>query len=115
MNVFEALFLMVFLHCLGDFALQSESMAKGKNRHNKCTFVPEGQKFKKCWPYWLLSHAFIQGGLIYIFTGNLIISLTEVLLHFVIDFIKCENITNPHHDQVFHLFCRITYTVLLVI
>ncbi len=115
MNWFEIIFLLIFLHALGDFALQSESMAKGKNRHNKCTFVPEGQKFKKCWPYWLLSHALIQGGLIFIFIGNLIIALNEFGLHFIIDFIKCENITNPHHDQFLHFFCRICYSIFLVI
>lgn len=115
MNIFEALFLMMFLHCLGDFALQSDAMAKGKNRHRKPDYIPKGQKYKKTWPYWLLSHAFIQGGLIYIFTGNLMISLNEFLLHFVIDFIKCENITNPHHDQALHFFCRITYSIILVL
>ena len=114
MNWFEIIFILLFLHALGDFALQSDAMAKGKNRNIKPTYIPEGQKFKVCWFYWMLAHSLIQGGLIWIIFGNLWICLIEVISHFIIDFIKCENVTNPHHDQLLHLICRISYSIFLV-
>lgn len=115
MNFIEILFMMLFLHALGDFALQSESMAKGKNKHLKPEYIPEGQKYKITWFYWLSAHAFIQGGLIFIFFPVVWIAITEVIFHFVLDFLKCENITNPHIDQISHILLRIIYSVCLVI
>lgn len=115
MNIIEILFVMIFLHFLGDFALQSDTMAKGKNRHKKPDYIPEGQKYKITCFYWLSAHAFIQGGLIFIFFPVLWIVLLEVLFHFIIDFLKCDNITNPHIDQFLHFLLRILYTMILVI
>ena len=115
MNFIEILFMMLFLHFLGDFSLQSDAMAKGKNRHRMPENIPEGQKIKKVWFYWLSAHAFIQGGIIFIFFPVLWIVLLEVVFHFILDFMKCDNITNPHIDQAFHFLLRIVYTIILVI
>ena len=115
MNWAEILFVLLFLHALGDFALQSEAMAKGKNRHIKNpTYIPPGQKFKETWFYWLIAHALIQGGLIYLFFPVLLIALIEVISHFIVDYLKCENITNLHHDQLIHFILRIIYSIFLV-
>ncbi len=114
MNYIEILFMLLFLHFLGDFTFQTESMAKGKNRHRKPDYIPKGQKFKKTWFYWLSAHAFIQGGLIYIFFPIIWIVLFEVIMHFILDFLKCENITNPHIDQFFHFLLRIIYSLVIL-
>jgi len=114
MNWYEIIFVLLFLHALGDFALQTDVMAKGKNRHIKPEYLSQGQSYKVCWVYWMLAHSLIQGGLIWFVFGNLWIGLIEVGSHFVIDVIKCENITNPHHDQLIHFVLRITYSFILV-
>jgi hypothetical protein len=96
-------------HALADFALQTDIMAKLKNRHKKPDFIPEGQKYIPCWPYWLSAHGLIHGGAVCLITGNVYLGITETILHCWIDFMKCENWTNPNQDQTLHVLCKIGY------
>ena len=105
----ELFFLLMVGFALADFALQGDAMAKGKNRNKKPDYIPEGQKYMPCWYFWLGAHGLIHGGAVYFVTGSLLLGVTETILHFVIDFIKCENITNPYQDQLLHLLCRLMY------
>ena len=114
MVILTILFKLLVAHALADFALQSDAMAKGKNRHNKPDFVPVGQKLVPCWPYWLSAHALISGGLVYIVTNSLTLGLFETVAHWFIDFAKCENWTNPNIDQALHLACRLGYLTILL-
>lgn len=112
MNYIEILFILLFIHALADFALQSDVMAKGKNRHSKI-IPPIGEKHMPVWVYFLSAHALIHGGLIMLVFGNIWIALIEFISHFIIDFLKCENKTNPHQDQVMHLILKIIYGFIL--
>ncbi len=109
------IFKLLFGHAIADFALQSDAMSKGKNRNKKPEYIPKGQKYIPCWSYWLSSHAFIHGGMVYLATGSLLCGIIETVAHWVIDFIKCENITNPHHDQFLHILCKIVYVFICMI
>ena len=108
----ELLFKLMIGHALADFALQPDAMAKGKNRNRKPDFIPKGQKFIPCWYYWLSAHALIHAGFVWLFTGNVWLGLAEFILHFVIDFVKCENWTNPNQDQLLHFICRLVYIMV---
>ena len=157
-EIIRIFFILMFLHALADFSLQSDAMAKGKNRltqikireelpmtHitkkkeeltkkelklfskgydlNKIKYfefhekrLPNGQKFVNCWFYWMSAHALIQGGLIMlIFPEFWYLGLIEVIIHFIIDFMKCQNKLNPHQDQLLHFVFRIMYLVNMVI
>jgi hypothetical protein len=105
----ELFFKLLVGHALADFALQSDTMAKGKNRHNKPDYIPDGQKFVSCWFYWMGAHSLIHGGVIYLITGSLFFGIFETIAHFLIDFVKCENKINPNQDQLLHLGCRFFY------
>ncbi len=101
-------------HALADFALQSDAMAKGKNRH---TFVdpnsiPKGQKPMVSWPYWLTSHALIHGGVVSLVTGIWWLGIVETVFHWGIDFAKCESWTGIHADQSMHVFCKVVWWVI---
>ena len=96
-------------HALKDFALQIDAMAKGKNRNNIPDFVPVGQKSVPCWPYWLSAHALISGGAVVVITNSILLGVMETVIHFIVDFAKCENLTDPHLDQMIHAFCRLCY------
>lgn len=113
MNFIEILFVLLFLHFLADFSLQSEAMAKGKNRHFRSEYILKGEKNKITWFYWLTAHTFIQGGLIFIFFPIIWIALIEVVFHFLLDFLKCDNVTNPHIDQGLHVLLRIIYAMVI--
>lgn len=105
------LFLLLAGHALADFALQSDSMAKGKNRHRK-THPPPGAKYQPCWHYWLTAHALIHGGVVYLITQSLILGLAEFVSHWVIDFYKCENKYGIHTDQGLHIGCKFLWWAL---
>ena len=118
------LFILLFLHALADFTLQTDVMAKGKNRKSEVKNYDhwvnilnrDPKLFKKCWFYWLTAHALIHGGIIaLIFPEFWYLGLIEVIIHFIIDFMKCQNKLNPHQDQFLHFIFRIMYLVNMVI
>ena len=103
------LFLLFAGHFLADFPLQGDHIAKTKNRHYSPDYIPEGQKPTPIWFYSLTAHAMIQGLMVFLITQRLDLTLYQIITHWVIDFMKCENWINPHIDQLFH------YSVLLTI
>jgi len=105
----ELFFKLYIAHALADFALQTDAMAKGKNRHNKPDYIPAGQKFVPCWHYWLTAHALIHAGGVWWATGIMWLGLVELVMHWLIDFLKCEGLTNPNQDQFLHFVCRLAY------
>ena len=163
-EIIRIFFILMFLHALADFSLQSDAMAKGKNRltqirifnklpivvikedpktwdiekiksykmkydckidldetdhiefRQKDRFLPNGQKFVNCWFYWMSAHALIHGGVIaLVFPEFWYLGLIEVIIHFIIDFMKCQNKLNPHQDQFLHFIFRIAYLINMVI
>ena len=103
--ILELFFILLCGHAIADFALQSDVMAKGKNRHT-IVVPPKGQKFIPCWPYWLTAHALIHGLSVTLILPTINAwkyGVAVAILHWIIDFIKCENWTNPHIDQALHV------------
>lgn len=98
-------FLLMVSHAVCDFALQSDTMAKMKNRNNPSQ-PPPGQKPVSCWFYFLTAHSVIHGGGVYLVTGNMVCALIETGSHWCVDYVKCLNITNPHQDQMLHLMFK---------
>ena len=108
----ELIFLFLVGHAVADFSLQIDSMAKGKNRHNKTT-PPPGAKYISCWPYWLSAHALIHGGAVFLVSESLLIGLVETAAHWLTDFAKCENWITVHQDQFIHIACKFAYVLFL--
>lgn len=103
---------LVMGHAIADFALQSDAMAKGKNRNVAPTYIPPGQKLQICWPYWLIAHGLIHGSMVTIVTGNVWLGLLEAWCHCLIDFGKCKNAYGIHQDQLMHLLCKIAWSAI---
>lgn len=99
-------------HALADYPLQGDAIAKGKNRHSPPYGIPPGQKPCAVWFHYLTAHALIHAGFVWAITGNGGFGLAEFVLHWVIDFLKCENLSNPHEDQVAHIVCKMVYITL---
>lgn len=105
------LFLLLCGHAIADFALQTEWIAKHKNRHNKST-PPTGQKQQSVWAYVLTAHSLIHGLMVYLVTSRTDIALAETAIHWITDFGKCENWYGIHADQCVHISCKILWSFL---
>lgn len=113
---FSLLFWLLFFHFLCDFALQSDAMAKGKNRNRRPDpgTVPPGAAYVPCWPYWLTAHAMIHAGGTALALNSVAFGVAEGLCHWVIDFCKCENIIGVHEDQGLHILCKLVWWILAI-
>ena len=114
MSDLTVLFRLLIGHALADFTLQTDTMARGKNRNRPVdpAAIPPGQKVQKVWPYWLTSHALIHAGMVGVILGRWDIAFAEFVLHWLIDFAKCESWTGIHSDQGLHVACKALWTVL---
>ena len=101
-------------HFVADMALQSDTMSKGKNRNRKPDYIPEGQKSVNVWPYFLTAHSAVHAGFVWVITVLWYLGLLQFISHWIIDFIKCENITNPHQDQFLHFIILIITAFIFV-
>lgn len=110
---FATFFKLLIMHALADFSLQTDSMAKGKNRHRK-TEPPPGAQYAPSWYFWLPAHALIHAGGVWLITGQISLALAELIFHMVIDFGKCENWYGMKTDQFMHVMCKVAYVIILV-
>ena len=105
----QIFFALLIAHALFDYPLQGDFLSKNKNRHYK----DEINNVKGLWIHCLTSHSILHAGSIWLITGSFIIGIMEFVLHWIIDFLKCEGITNFHADQFLHVLCRILYVIIL--
>ena len=105
------LFNLIIGHAFADFVFQTDTMAKGKNRHRK-TEPPPGANYQPTWGYWLTAHSLIHGGTVWLITQNVLLGRAETICHWIIDFGKCENWYGIHRDQAMHIACKVLWIIL---
>ena len=113
-HIITNIFLLLCGHALADFALQTEWIAYNKNRN----VVPKGYdpekhgKLQSIWIYVLTSHALIHGLMVYLITLNIWFGIAETIIHWVVDFGKCEKWYGIHTDQSIHILCKIIWGII---
>jgi Protein of unknown function (DUF3307) len=103
------LFWLLVGHAVADFPLQNGPMAVEKCRHS----VSELQKSVP-WYYWLTAHALMHGGFVALFANSLVLGIAETIVHWLIDFGKCENWFGIHVDQGLHVACKVIWYALVL-
>jgi len=88
-------------HALTDYAIQPEQMVASKNPRRNSQ-----------WGYWMVAHAMIEGGAVWLITQSMGCAVAEVTAHFFIDWAKCEKLCDEHVDQILHLGCKAMYVIL---
>lgn len=103
---------LVFGHCLADYPLQGDFMARAKNHRAPVAGVPS--------VLLLATHAFIHAGVVAFLTGNLLCGACEFVLHAAIDHAKSELSDSAHPsalfalDQLLHVLCKGLWVALAI-
>lgn len=105
MNIATIAALLVFVHCLADYPLQGDFLAKAKNHRVPIPGVP--------WLTALLSHAAIHAGGVLLVTGSLWFAAAEFIGHSIIDYTKCSGRIGFNADQALHLAMKAGYVIIL--
>lgn len=106
MNLF---FKLIMMHALTDWALQTEFIARTKGRHTIPDYLDKDHL--PMWPYTLTAHALVNALGVYIVTNRWEFGVLELIVHWVVDFLKCEKLLNLHGDQLLHILSKIIYCV----
>lgn len=119
----KEVFLFVAVHYLFDVVLQSEKLARGKNRNSTGTMYDPKLHGPKapCWIFDLFAHASSHGLGIYLVCVHLgvrseiavVLGCVETFAHGTIDFFKCEKKFGVFEDQGFHLLCKFIYILII--
>jgi Protein of unknown function (DUF3307) len=99
-------------HAVGDYPLQNEFMARGKNRHLPpvCPDAVPG-----LWVYCMTAHALTHAGIVWIISGCALLGAIEAVMHWLIDFLKMEKKISFLVDQALHVVCKAAYVAAIVI
>lgn len=101
----EMLWWLIVGHFVADYTFQSDFVAKFKSRNESIPAVP--------WYYVLASHALTHAAVVGLITQSVLMSMMEGVLHFFIDWAKCERMTNIHVDQALHVACKVVWVAVL--
>lgn len=108
------LFAFTIGHALSDFPLQGDFLSRGKNRHIAPPALADGKGSPKgLWVYLLSAHCLIQAGSVWVISGVALLAFVEFVLHWLIDFWKCEGKTSFGQDQGLHILCKVVYVALI--
>jgi hypothetical protein len=98
--------LLVFAHFLADYPLQSDFLAKGKNRTMPIPGIP--------FYHPLTAHAVIHGGFVGLITGTVWLGLAETVIHWITDDAKCRGKIGYNTDQAIHIGCKAAWVLILI-
>ena len=103
MNWIELFLLLVGIHYVCDFSLQTEFMAQGKGDFG----VPlKGVHWYHC----MVAHCAVHGLGVGLATHHWEIGIFEFVAHYYIDWSKVNKRIGINMDQATHIFCKVVWT-----
>lgn len=110
------LFALLIMHALCDFPLQGEFIAKAKNRHaDLSSLFGKIPIPRDLWWHALTAHSLIHAGGVWLVTGSVALAAIELVVHWIIDFAKCESRMGFTTDQVLHWLWKVIFATLLYV
>ncbi len=104
----QALFALAIGHAIGDFPLQGEYLATGKNRRFLIR-LQDPSRPPHIWVSCMAAHCLIHAGFVWLITGSPLLGLVEFVVHWGIDVAKCNGLTSFNQDQILHVVCKTAY------
>ena len=106
-------FALMIGHAVADFPLQGEFLSVAKNRKYKPPTDANFPITPRLWVYCMTVHALVQAGAVWIITGSVLLGFIELVVHWLIDFVKCEGATGFEFDQWLHIGTKVVYVILI--
>lgn len=100
-------------HAIMDFPLQGKFLSEAKDRHADVSGYFGGDAPAGVWIHALTAHSLIHAGAVWVITGSAILGVIELVLHWLIDYAKCEGWTGFHTDQILHYICKLIYAMMI--
>ena len=101
-------------HAFADFPLQGDFLSRGKNRNGPPMQLADGKRGpENLWVYLMSAHCLIHAGFVWIISGQVLLALAELVLHWSIDAAKCEGRTSFATDQWLHIITKAAYVGIL--
>jgi len=94
-------FALVVGHFALDYPLQGDTTAREKNPNSTTPLqaaVP--------WWYWMTAHALMHAAAVAAITGSGVFAAIEFVVHFALDYAKCQGWISIHTDQACHLLTK---------
>jgi hypothetical protein len=108
LTALQVLFALCIGHAIADFPLQGEFLATGKNRRF-LIHLQDPCRPVSIWVVCMTVHCLVHAGAVWIVTGSALLGFIELVLHWLIDVLKCEGRTSFNQDQALHLLCKVVY------
>jgi hypothetical protein len=106
----QVLFALCIGHALADFPLQGEFLAMCKNRRYLMR-LKDPHRPPGLWISCMAAHCLIHAGMVWAITGCALLGVVELVIHWVLDTLKCEGKTEFNADQLLHVACKVVYVV----
>ena len=103
----ELFVLLVAVHLVADYPLQTDFVAKFKSPAVSLPAVP--------WYYVMAGHAATHGLGVGLAVGSTWVGCLEAAAHFGIDVLKCRGRTSIHTDQLLHVLCKAAWVALVFV
>lgn len=100
------IFAMAIWHAIADYPMQGDFMARAKNRLTPVAGIP--------WRTVLLMHGLIHAAGVWLVTGYVSLAIAEVIIHCIVDDLKCRKKISFNTDQFIHLLCKVAYAVMTI-
>ena len=108
--VYCQLFILLIMgHLIGDYILQSENVAIGKN------FAVDRKRLGVPWFYWMGAHCSVHAMIVYFLSGSVALAVVEFVSHWCIDSGKCAGWYSLSIDQTLHVLCKAMYIPAMVL
>lgn len=98
--------------CRGGLPPAGPFLAKAKNRHADVSSYFQHGTPAGVWVHALTAHSLIHAGAVWWITGSAVLASIELVLHWLIDYAKCEAWTRFNTDQTLHYVCKVIYAML---
>lgn len=106
----QLFFALAIGHAVADFPLQGDFLATCKNRRYLVS-LNDPSRPPAMWLPCMAAHCLIHAGVVWLVTRSCLLAVVEFVLHWALDWAKCQGRTTFVQDQALHYLSKIAYVI----